>query len=301
MALGFVIGGSGGGGEEAGTAALTANAASPGAQVKVPADWSALATPPDVPGLSLSKPAAMAPQGKDGGTAVVIGTVDRAADNSTLLAQPFLQALGDVPEPSGAVQVGSGDVQAYRYDDLKPRGFDRSVTVYAAPTSAGVATLACLAPAGEAEAFSATCDQIANTLQLGAGDPLPVGPSKEYARAVDKTLGTLARADRSGRAKLGSAKTPRRQATAARALDGAFAKAAKALAAQNVGPADRGANTSLVKALRQTSGAYGKAATAAAKGNKAAFRRAGADVGKGRKAVGRALAGLKAAGYEVAS
>ena len=112
--LGFLVGGSGGGGEEpaADTAALTGSAASSGAAVKVPADWSELSAAPDVPGLSLSDPKAAAPGGKDGGLAVVVGTVKKAADNSTLLAQPFLQAVGDVPKPSGAVQIGGGDVQA---------------------------------------------------------------------------------------------------------------------------------------------------------------------------------------------
>ena len=122
--------------------------------------------------------------------------------------QPFLQALGEVPKPSGAVQIGGGDVQAYRYDNLKPNGFDRTVTVYAAPTSAGVATLACLAPAADAESFAATCDQIANTLELSSGDPLPVGPSKAYAGAVSKALAALGKADKAGQAKLKSAKTP---------------------------------------------------------------------------------------------
>jgi len=302
VVLGFMLGGSGGGdGDAAAGGALTATAASAGTEVKVPEGWSRLASPPDVPGLSLSEPVAMAPAGQDGGTAVVIGTAGDEAANSTLLAQPFLQALGDVPEPSGAVRIGSGAVQAYRYDNLEPRGFDRSVTVYAAPTSAGVATLACLAPKAEAATFAATCDQIANTLEASAGEPLPLGPSKTYAGAVSKAMGRLAKADKAGQAKLGSARTPKAQASAARSLGGAYGTAAKALAAQDVGPADRGANTRLVRALRQTGAAYGKAASAAGKGNKRAFSSAGGDVRQGRKAVAGALAGLKAAGYDVAT
>jgi hypothetical protein len=254
-----------------------------------------------VPGLSLSDPKAAGPAGKDGGTAVVVGTVEKAADNSTLLAQPFLQAIGDVPKPSGAVQIGGGDVQAYRYDNLKPNGFDRAVTVYAVPTTAGVATLACLAPAADAESFGATCDQIANSLELSSGDPFPVGPSKAYAGAVDKTLAALGKADKAGQAKLKSAKTPQAQAAAALVLAKAFHAAGKSLAKQDLSPADRGANGLLVKALRQTGGGYDKASAAAAKKNKAAFSKAGGDVAKGRKAIASALAGLKAAGYDVAT
>jgi hypothetical protein len=302
LLLGFMLGGSGGGGEPAAdTGALTGSASSKGAAVKVPADWSELSTAPDVPGLSLSDPKAAAPGGKDGGTAIVVGTVDKAADNSRLLAQSFMQAIGGAPKPSGAVQIGGGDVQAYRYDNLKPNGFDRAVTVYTVPTTAGVATLACLAPAADAASFGATCDSIANTLELSDGDPFPVGPSKDYAGAVDKTLAGLGKADKAGQAKLKSAKTPQAQAAAAGALAKAFHAAGKSLAALDLSPADRGVNGLLVKALRQTGGGYDKAASAAAKKNKSAFNQAGDDVANGRKAVARALAGLKAAGYDVAT
>ena len=81
-----------------------------------------------------------------------------------------------MPEPD-PVAIGSDGLQAYRYVGLQPEGFDRSVTVYAAPTSAGVATLACLAPADATDAFASTCDQVANTLTLSSGEPIPLGPT----------------------------------------------------------------------------------------------------------------------------
>jgi len=302
LALGFLVGGSGGGSEKAAsTGALTGSLASSGAGVKVPDGWSELGAAPDVPGLSLSDPKAAGPGGKDGGTAVVVGTVKKAADNSTLLAQPFLQAIGDVPKPSGAVQIGGGDVQAYRYDGLKPNGFDRTVTVYTAPTSAGVATVACLAPAADAESFAATCDQMANTLELSSGKPVPVGPSKTYASAVSKTLAKLNKTDKSGQAKLKSAKTPQAQAAAAKSLAAAFHDAAKKLARLDLSPADRGANGLLVRALRQTGSGYDDASSAASKKKAAGFKKASGEVTKGRKAVTSALNGLKAAGYDVAT
>src|SRR5918995_1267031 len=301
LLLGFLAGGSGGGGEKpaADTGALTGTAAASAASVKIPADWSEMGTAPDVPGLSLSDAKAASPGGKDGGLAVLVGNVEKAADNSTLLAQPFQQAVGDVPKPNGAVQIGGGDVQAYRYDALKLNGFDRAVTVYAAPTSAGVATIACLAPPADADSFASTCDQMANTLELSSGDPLPVGPSKDYGAAVSKTLGALGKADKAGRAKLKSAKTPQQQAAAAKSLAKSFHGAGRTLARQDLSPADRGVNALLVKALRQTGGGYDKAASAAAKKNKSAFSKAGGDVADGRNAIANALAGLKAAGYDV--
>ena len=299
--LGFVLGGSGGGGEEGGGGgALTQEAASPSAQVNVPTNFAALETAPDVPGLSIKEPAAYAPQGRDGGTAVLVGTVEGDADNSTLLAAPFLQALGEVPQ-KGAVEIGDDGLQAYRYDNLEPQGFDRRVTVFAAPTSGGVATVACLAPPAEAESFSATCDQIANTLQISSGEPVPVGPSPTYAGDVSKVIEGLNAADKSGQAKLKAAKTPQAQGAAARSLAGAYDKAAKGLQGLELSPADRGVNGLLVEGLQNTSAAYRKAAAAAAKGDKAAYRKASADVRKGRLEVGVALEGLKKAGYDVAT
>ena len=72
-----MIGGSGGGGEKtADTGALTGSAASAGAAVKVPGDWSELERGAGRPRPVLSDPKAAAPGGKDGGTAVVVGTVE---------------------------------------------------------------------------------------------------------------------------------------------------------------------------------------------------------------------------------
>jgi hypothetical protein len=300
LIVGFLAGGSGGGGGTAGGAATVATTGGDVA-LKVPEGWSRLGSPPDVPGLSLAKPVAYAPGGRDGGQGVLFGVVKDAADNSTLLAAPFLQALGGVPKRGGAVRIGSDDLQAYRYDNLKPSGFDRAVTVYAVPTTAGVATLACLAPAASSAAFKADCDGIANTLGLTGGDPFPVGPSKAYADAVGKALGDVGAARKSGQAKLSSAKKPADQGAAARSISGAYDKAAKSLAGLELSPADRGANTRLVKALEGAAAGYAKAASAAAKKDKAGFAKAGKTIATAEKEVAGALAGLKAAGYGVAS
>jgi hypothetical protein len=301
LILGFMLGGSGGGDEGGGGGALTQEAASPTAQVNVPTEFAALGTVPDVPGLSIKDPAAFAPQGRDGGTAVLVGTVEGEADNSTLLARGFLQAVGEGNPQRGAVEIGDDGLQAYRYDNLAPEGFDRRVTVFAAPTTGGVATVACLAPPAEAESFAATCDQIANTLEISSGEPVPVGPSGDYAAQVSKVIKGLNAADKSGQAKLKAAKTPQAQGAAARSLAGAYDKAAKALQGQELSPADRGANGFLIEALQTTSAAYGKAAGAAAKKDKGAFRKASGAVQKGREKVAVALEGLKKAGYDVAT
>jgi hypothetical protein len=242
-----------------------------------------------VPGLTLADPVAIGP--KDGRDAVLIGTVKSAADNSTLLPTGFIKAAGSLPDKQ-AVAIGDG-LQAYRYRDVKLSGFDRPVTVYAVPTSTGVATLACVG--GTAEG----CDASANTMSLVSAKPLPVGPSADYAKAVGGTLGALGKAAKSGQAKLRSAKTPKAQAAAARSLSGAYAKAAGKVRGLDVGPADKLANAQLGAALTATAKAYGNAAKAAAKNDKGAYAKASTAVAAGQKKVSKALAGLKSAGYDV--
>jgi hypothetical protein len=142
---------------------------------------------------------------------------------------------------------------------------------------------------------------MANTLELSSGDPLPVGPSKDYGATVSKTLGALGKADKAGQAKLRSAKTPAQQAAAAKTLAKAYHGAGRTLARQDLSPADRGVNGLLVRALRQTGGGYDDAASAASRKSKAAFSKADGEIADGREAVASALDGLKAAGYDVAS
>jgi hypothetical protein len=267
-------------------------AASPDLKAKVPAGWSRLGAAPQVPGLRLADPVAFAPGGKDGGDAVLLGAVRKDADNSTLLPTQLIAAAGSLPAKE-AMQVGDG-LQAYRYRNLHLKGFARPVTVYAVPTSAGVATLACLGAA-------ATCDGSANTMQLVSAKSFPVGPSQDYAKGVGAALKTLSGAVKSGQGKLGSAKTPKAQAVAARGLSAAYAGAARKLAGLTLSPADTLANAQLVAGLKATAAAYAKAAQAAGHKNRGAFAKARGAVAAGQQKVSKALTGLKNAGYAVKS
>jgi hypothetical protein len=288
--VGFLAGGSGGGKSSSGTGALTVVAASPDVKAKVPSGWSKLASAPALPGMNLADPVAFAPAGKAGGDMVVLGAVRKSADNSTLLSTGLIKAAGALP-PKEAVEI-SGGLQGYRYRNVRLNGFAQPVTVFAVPTSAGVATLACTGA-------QATCDGSANTLQLVSAKAFPVGPSADYAKAVGNALGALGKATKSGQAKLAAAKTPQAQASAASALSAAYAKAAKTLGGLSVSPADKLANAQLVSGLNATAKAYANAAKAANKHNKSAYAKASKAVAAGQQTVAKALAGLKSAGYNV--
>jgi hypothetical protein len=287
--LGFLIGGSGGSKSSSG-GTPTVVAASPDVKAKVPSGWSKLASVPAVPGLGVSDGVAFAPGGKDGGDAIALGAVRGSANNSTLLPAGLIKAAGTLPAKQ-AVALGDG-LQAYRYRNLRLSGFARPVTVYAVPTTAGVATLACLGAA-------ANCDASANTMALVSAKSFPVGPSADYGKAVSGALAALGKAQKSRQAKLASAKTPDAQASAAQSLSAATSKAAGTIGKLDVSPADALANTQLVAALKHTAKAYGSAAKAAKQHDKAAFAKARKAVAAGQKDIAKALSGLKAAGYDV--
>ena len=103
--------------------------------------------------------------------------------------------------PRQAVRLADNKLEAYRYPNLRPNGLDQPVTLFTVPTSEGVATVACVDP-------SADCESIANTLKLNAGTAFPVGPSKEYAAGLGKTLGTLDKKVAAGRKALQGAIDP---------------------------------------------------------------------------------------------
>jgi hypothetical protein len=257
-------------------------------KLEVPQSWTDAAAP-KVPGLRLADAKAAA----GGGSTVAFGTVRGDANNSTLLPTGVLQAAGGVPENREAVKIGPDEVQGYRYRDLTLEGLDTPVTLYAVPTRAGVATVACVPS-------SAACDGVANTLELN-GEPLPVGPSEDYAKKVSGVLAALNAQAGKASAALGKAKTPAAQAKATANLRDAYRKAANDLRGRRLSPADRGANARLVAALNGLAKAYGQGAAAARSNRKAGFKRAGAAVTTAQRELADAVQGLRAAGYRVQS
>jgi hypothetical protein len=211
-----------------------------------------------------------------------------AADDSTLLPGTLLQALGvddgDVPDRT-PVTLGPDELQAYRYANLEPEGSDRSLTLYVSPNSEGVAAVACLSPPADAEAFAPECEGVADTLQVTAGTPFPVGPDPAYAKTLGATLGTLER-------KVAKAR-------AAGDIRAAYAEAAAKLRKADVSPADASINAAIAGRLGDAAATWKQAAGEARAKDKAGFDRAEGAIRKAEQRLARTLEGLKAAGYEL--
>ena len=297
LALGlgaFLIGRSGGSSSSGGSGPASANVAAAGQlELGFPAGWRRLENPPSIPGLAFQDPIA---RGSAGGTrGVVAGRVN--ASGATLLPGSFQRTLGKAPTPDDAVRLG--DLKAYRYADLRPRGFKDRLDVYVSPTTAGVATLACFAPRADSQ-FMAQCEDVAATLRLTGGlKSRPLGPNNGYAAEVGRALNRLNSARSAGRRRVRAAKSARAQGRAAAAVARAYRSAAISVSRAPAGPAERDVNRALGAALNRTAAAYRRLAAAARGGRSGAYRSAARTVRRGEQQVRREVQRLAALGYKI--
>src|SRR4051812_1030635 len=289
----IALGGGGGSDKTAATATPQKTAAPLAAPVSdstsgisfaVPGTWSKSGSAPAVPGFDGDQVAMSGP----GGAAVVVGKSDRSAANSTLLADDLRAAAGSLP-PKGQIADLGGGLQALRYDGLGV-GSGKTGTVYAIPTTKGVATVACLADVK-------TCGSIAASVNITSGKPFGVGPSASFGNRVSRTLTTLSRREGAAASALRHAKTRGSQAGATGRLATSYNLAAKALRGRQLSPADVLVNTQLVAALRATGKAYGAAESRARHKDRAGYRRDGDAAVKAHRDVTQTIAALKKAGY----
>src|SRR4051794_9609231 len=272
--------------------------------VRVPPGWARVARAAGV-GLPLSDAVSVAPGGRPSGPPAAFGVMQGGgAEKAALLPAAVVRATGrpaGTPPPRTAVRLPARGLQAWRYRDLPAASGDRTLTVYAVPTTDGVAAVACGAPPAEAATFARTCDRVAATLQLRSGRAYPVGPSGTYAGTLNAAIGGLQQAVRDHEAKVAAAKTLAGQAGAARVLAIDYEAAAVQLAGLDLSPADRGSTRRLGGALRRVARTSRAAAHAATAETPARYQAAGVDVAAAKGRLNLALAGVHAAGYEPAT
>ena len=268
----------------------------------MPEGYAEMTSAPALPGLDLTDGAAFAPGGEDGGRAVTFGRAE--ANDSTLLPEQFRKAIGlaagEAPERT-PVKLGPDDLQAYRIEGFQPAGSSRQVTVYASPTSEGVATVACLAPPADAAAFKPRVRGDRRHAGDHVRNAVPGRTRPAYAKTLSTTLGRLDGQVAKGRKAIARDKTTfRAQAAAARDIQAAYVAAAKKLRNTETSPADTLINALLADRLGAAAGAWKKAAAAAAKKDKAGFARSAAAIKRTQADLRLALTGLEKVGYKVA-
>ena len=288
--LGFLAGGTGSEGDGEG---LTSSASAGPLALSFPGGWQRVAQEPDLPGMRFADPIVLAPGGQKG-SMLIAGTVN--GSGPTLLPKSFRARLSRPPKPDDPVRLGK--VDAFRYRGLAPEGLDGTATVYAAPTTRGVAAVACVAGRAGRD-FLPQCERVAATLALSGATPYPLGPSKEYARLLTTTFRGLGRSRAEGVSRLRRARSAAAQARGAQGLAGAYRRASRQLRSATVSPREREAHRRIAAALGAIGAAYDRAASAARNDDARAYKAAEDAVRRGGRRADRALRALSNLGYAV--
>jgi hypothetical protein len=287
IVAGFLIGNSGGGSSEPAASETTTAGA---LDVATPTDWTKSAGPAAIPGLDMGDDAVtVSPSGGAEQGTLTVGVTD--AKDATLLPDSFLKKLSSKPEANDGVRLG--DLEALRYKGLRPKGFSQQLTLYASPTTEGVATVACAAPAAKASSFLPECEKVSTSLKLGSGKGYPLGTDDDYSSDLNDALGNLNSARSSGVSKLKKAKSGKSQSKAANSIASAYASTAGTLKDADVSPQFAGRNDSLVAALSDAKSSYKKLASAAKAESSKRYKKAQKQVSSSEAAVNRAIDSLK--------
>jgi hypothetical protein len=232
-----------------------------------PTSWTRSGASPSIPGLKLANVVALAPTATSSSGGLVAGNASPSWP--TFLPAAFRKAVGDAAIRNPQL-VRLGGLDAFRYENLKPRGFAQVVTAYAVPQHKAETVIACY---GTAKVRS-TCEDVAASMKLSNATSYSLDPSKRYAAAVNSTMRTLNNSRRKGAKALSAASTQSQQATAASSIRAAYATAARRLNRTRTSAFIAPANKQIVAALNRTRSAYGRLAAAARSGDRAAYDKA---------------------------
>jgi serine/threonine protein kinase len=267
-----------------------------GGSVKLhfPAGWQSSNTvPPDAATLKLVNPTTLAPNASAAKGALVVGTANSV--DSSLLPASFTSSLGTAAQ-GGPVKLGPNTFK--RFLQLVPQNSSTPLSVYSLPTKQGAAIAACVLPSSGATAFNSTCEGMLKTLQTSAA-PLPLGANPAYASALGAVIAKLNSArNRAGR-QLSSAKTPKAQATAGKALATAYGQAGAGVSKLSPGPIGAQGNAAIEAAMRQLAAGYGALSTAAAHNDKRGYTAAGSAISKAQARLTAGFGQLQQAGYTI--
>jgi hypothetical protein len=291
LAGGFLVGNS----NKSTTSLKLANRATVGhLRLSYPGGWQLGAPSPRIPGMTFTDPFVLSPTPSS--AALQAGAV-AGAGGPTLLSPSFRARLAAPAHAATPVRLGG--IDAYRYAGLTVRGLAGNLTVFAAPTSAGVTTVTCWASGGAPRGFQEQCAKVAATAMLIGASAYPLGPSTAYASLLTATVKRLDAAITGPAAGLRAARTPKAQASAAASIEAAYRRAASRLRAAAITPEAADANDALTSALVALAAGYAHAGSAAASNDAAGYQRAAQQIDAGSAALSRAFDQLTKLGYKV--
>jgi protein kinase-like protein len=247
-------------------------------ELALPAGWHE-EPPRSLDGLPLDQPAAA--EALVGGTGIVVGLAGRSSF-ATRVAE---RVDGSAGRPA---VVTLGDLEAYRWRGLRERRTRQHLTLFLAPTDAGLAAAACF---GDRPGALARCERAAGSLAVDA-EPVPVGTFASYAQRLDRTIRHVQQRRATYRRRLQLASTPGGQARAASALARTHRSAAASLQELSPPSAAEPARAAVIASLRRVSDAYAGLSRAARAHGPGGYRRGRRTVNGTERALRRAVARL---------
>jgi hypothetical protein len=233
-----------------------------GLEVTAPAGWARSRQPRALPGIS---PAGAIVLVEELSKTQLIATL-LPATSPTLLPEPLTRRLRNRLDAPRRVVLG-GLIDAYYYGDLALLGMPGRTDVYAAPTSEGVATVACSGVPAPVEECAAAAERLTLT---GGARPLALGADAAFRSRLQAEIGAIDATRARTREDLSKATTAAGQAEAARRLSAAYAAGADALSPLAEGAKPR----AIVAGLRANAVSYEEVATGFAAGDPVAVSRA---------------------------
>lgn len=186
--LGYAVGShSGSGRSTTGAHVAGAQLAAANVLLEAPSDWGSASSARQIPGLSLTSAVAFGPGSDAATTGLVSGSIP--AGGATPLPASFVADLAAVPQ---VAVVELAQVEAFRYTNVKVRGFNERLTLFAVPAPGGQTTvLGCYAEAADAASMS-TCEAIvASVRPVGQASSTSLAPSAAYASRLSELMRTL--------------------------------------------------------------------------------------------------------------
>jgi hypothetical protein len=182
----------------------------------LPQGWQPLSPPPTLAGFD----GADAAGARGPNTELLLAMLP--PEGPTLLPRALLEATGDVLPLPRVLEVDGR--QTLHYQGLA----DGVADVYAVPTTAGVASIACVS--GSSVALAHECDAAIEGVDIGRAAPVPADGRAAFAIGLPAVVARLNDARASGRRELARQSTPRGRARVARRLANAYRGAARRLA-----------------------------------------------------------------------
>jgi hypothetical protein len=245
--------------------AITAGAIEGGGlELVMPVGWSTDPRPARIAGSGMRKPITLLNDAE----AVRVVAERLRATSTTLLPAGLVRRTRKSPGRPLEVRFADG-LRGYRYAFVR-RARDSSLVVDVAPTSAGIATVACLGK--QIEAVMRACGQVVPTVSVPDGRPLTLGVDAAFRARLPEAIQALSRVRMVARQALATASGPAAQARAAGGLRRAYETRATRL--EPLVPTKGGTAARTLAELRAAAAAYGRLARAVNAGDSGAYAKA---------------------------